>query len=96
MWLLVLSYAAVFATLLWYRYADNDIYLFKYLALISWGASIMFFIDHVYGYLTEGGGEFFEVSVDAILLGFTLLLFILVIWLFILLIRDPRGVLKKH
>jgi len=72
---------------------DNDIYLFKYLAAISWGASIMFFIDHVYGYLTEGG-EFIDTSVDAVLLGFVLQLFVLILWMLILIIKNPKKSVK--
>ena len=95
MWLLILAYTAVLATILWYRSAGNDIYMFKYLALIAWGATIMFFIDHVYGYLTEGG-EFIETSIDALLLGFVLQLSTLIMWLLILLVKDPKRVFRKH
>ena len=94
MWLLILCYGAVFATILWYKNAENDQLLFKYLAMILWGASIMFFVDHVYGYLTEGG-EFLDISLDATILGFALLLFSLLLWLLILLVKDPRRVFKK-
>jgi len=93
MWLIILAYTAVIATILWYRSAENDIYLFKYLALISWGATVMFFIDHVYGYLTEGG-EFIDLSTDAIVLGIILQLFILVLWLALLLLKDPKHVIR--
>jgi hypothetical protein len=50
----------------------------------------MFFIDSLYSYLNGEG--FIEVSIDAIILGFSLLLIALVIWLIILLIKDPRKV----
>jgi len=93
MWLIILAYTAVIATLLWYRSAENDVYLFKYLALISWGATVMFFIDHVYSYLTEGG-EFIDLSIDAIMLGIVLQLFILVLWLALLLLKDPKHVIR--
>jgi len=93
MWLVILAYTAIIATLLWYKHAENDTYLFKYLALISWGATIMFFIDHVYRYLTEGG-EFIDTSPDAILLGIVLNLITLGLWTLILLIKDPKRVIR--
>ncbi|OYT38098.1 MAG: hypothetical protein B6U89_06340 [Desulfurococcales archaeon ex4484_58] len=94
MWLLILSYAALIATILWYRNAENDEYMLKFLSTILWGASIMFFIDHIYGWINEGK-EFFEISIDAAILGFTLLYIALLLWLTILLIKDPKRVFKK-
>ena len=93
MWLVVLAYGAVIATLLWYSRAEKDEYCFKYLALMLWGATIMVFIDHVFGYINEG--SFMEVSTDAIALGFSALLGVLVLWLLIIFVKDPRRVLRK-
>jgi len=94
-WLLVLGYAAVVATLLWYSRAERNVYMLKYLSLVLWGATVMSFIDHVYGYLTEGG-SFLNASPDALLLGFSMLLVALIAWLLALLIKDPRRVLRKQ
>jgi len=94
MWLIIVSYLAVLSTILWYVNAENDKLLLKYLALISWGASIMIFIDHLYGYLT-GNGEFLDVSIDSTILGFALTLFIMMIWMVILLVKDPKRVWRK-
>jgi hypothetical protein len=94
MWLLVLGYAATIATALWYvgKARGEDLCL-NYLATMLWGATIMFFIDAIYSYLN--GEEFIEVSADAAALGFSLLLVVLVIWLFILFLKDPKKVLAK-
>ncbi|WP_440059476.1 hypothetical protein ACSU1N_06725 [Thermogladius sp. 4427co] len=94
MWLLILAYAAAISTILWYSRAERDEYGFKYLASILWGATIMVFVDHVYGYLTEGGG-FFDTSLDALVLGFTMLLVAILAWLLIVLVKDPRGILRR-
>lgn len=94
MWLLVLAMAAVLSTAVWYSKAENDVYMLKLLSLILWGATIMVFVDHVMGYLMEGG-EFLEMSVEATVLGFVLLVSALVVWEIILLIKDPKGVLHK-
>ncbi|MCR6691241.1 MAG: hypothetical protein HA488_00825 [Candidatus Verstraetearchaeota archaeon] len=92
MWLIILAFAAAIVTPLWYSMADDDKYLLKVLCLILWGATIMVFVDHVYGFLTEGG-EFLEMTLDATLLGFTMLIFALIIWEIVLLLKDPKGVL---
>jgi hypothetical protein len=54
----------------------------------------MVFIDHVMGYLIEGG-EFLELTLDATVLGFAMLTAALVVWEIILLLKDPKGVLYK-
>lgn len=95
MWLIVLAMASALSTALWYSKAENDVYMLKLLSLILWGASIMVFVDHVMGYLMEGG-EFLEISAEATVLGFVLLITALVIWEVVLLIKDPRGVFYKR
>ncbi|MCL7388086.1 MAG: hypothetical protein LZ170_06065 [Thaumarchaeota archaeon] len=94
MWLVVLAMAAALSTAVWYSKAENDVYMLKLLSLILWGATIMVFVDHVMGYLMEGG-EFLEMSVEATVLGFVLLVSALVFWEIVLLIKDPKRVLHK-
>lgn len=94
MWLVILAFASAIITPIWYSRAENDRYLLKLLCLILWGTTIMVFVDHVMGYLMEGG-EFFELTVDATVLGFVLLTAALVIWEVVLLLKDPRQVLYK-
>ncbi|MEM1991207.1 MAG: hypothetical protein QXL13_01015 [Nitrososphaerota archaeon] len=94
MWLVVLAMAATLSTAIWYSKAENDVYMLKLLSLIFWGATIMVFIDHVMGYLMEGGA-FLEMSVEAAVLGFILLIFALIVWEIVLIIKDPKGVLRK-
>jgi len=86
--------AAVIATAIWYIYDDRrETYSLGVLALILWGTSIMVLVDHVMGYLAEGG-EFIEATPDAALLSATLLLTALIVWEVVLLVRDPKGILK--
>lgn len=94
MWLIILAFAAAIVTPIWYSVAEEDKYLLKILCLILWGATIMVFIDHVMGFLMEGG-EFFELTLDATVLGFVMLIAALVIWEIVLLLKDPKGVLYK-
>lgn len=72
MWLIILLFSALISTALRYSRADNDQMMLKHLSLIVWGASIMVFVDHVMGFVIEGG-EFLETSIEAIVLGFIML-----------------------
>jgi peptidoglycan biosynthesis protein MviN/MurJ (putative lipid II flippase) len=94
MWLILTALAAIVTTVIWYVNAPEDKYKVGLLSLAFWGATLMWLVDHVMAYLTEGG-EFFELSQDATMLGVSVILVALVIWLFILLIGDPKGVLRK-
>ncbi|KYH38473.1 MAG: hypothetical protein AYL28_003630 [Candidatus Bathyarchaeota archaeon B23] len=69
--------------------------MLRFLNLTLWGATIMVLVDHIIGYLTEGG-EFLELTAEATALGFALLIIALVIWEIALLLRDPRGVLHRR
>jgi hypothetical protein len=95
MWLIVLAFAATIATAIWYTQAENDKYLLKYLSLIFWGTTIMVLVDHVVPFIMEGGGEFFEVSLEAAVLSGLMVVVGLVLWEGILLIKDPKGVLYR-
>jgi len=95
MWLIILSFAATITTALWYSKAENDKHMLNFLSLILWGTTIMVLVDHVIGYLMEGG-EFLEITVEATVLGSVMLIAALVIWEIALLIKDPKGVLYKR
>jgi uncharacterized protein (DUF486 family) len=93
LWLLVLNYAAIFSTLAWYALkANNKDYCLNYLSLMLWGATLMAFVDHIFSYARGEG--FFELSSDSLALGFSLVAVALMIWLVILLYKDPLKVLK--
>jgi peptidoglycan biosynthesis protein MviN/MurJ (putative lipid II flippase) len=94
MWLIILAFAAAIVTPIWYSMAENDKYMLKLLCLILWGATIMVLVDHVMGYLMEGG-EFLELTLDATVLGFAMLIAALVIWEIVLILKDPKKVLYR-
>ncbi|MCW4046952.1 MAG: hypothetical protein NWE99_05245 [Candidatus Bathyarchaeota archaeon] len=96
MWLIILAFAAIIATAIWYTQAENDKYLLKYLSLILWGTTIMVLVDHVVPYLMEGGGEFFDVSIEATILSGVMLVVGLAVWEGALLLKDPKGVIYKR
>jgi len=95
MWLVILAFAATIATALWYSKAEDDRYMLSFLSLILWGTTIMVIVDHVMGYLMEGG-EFFEMTTEATVLGGIMLIAALVVWEGALLIKDPKCVLYKR
>ena len=94
MWLILTVSAAIIVTIVWYVKAPEDKYKLGLLSLMFWGATIMWLIDHIIAYATEGG-EFFEISMDGTLLGVTVIVLALMVWLVILLVSDPKGVLKR-
>ena len=86
--------AAIVSTIIWYVNAPNDKYKLSTLSFIFWGATLMWLVDHVLAYLIEGG-EFFEVSLNATLLGVNVVLLGLIVWIIILLVKDPKGIFVK-
>ena len=95
MWLVILAFAATIATALWYSKAENDKYLLKFLSLILWGTTIMVMVDHTLGFLMEGG-EFMEMTTEAMVLGGVMLIAALGVWEGALILKDPKGVIYKR
>jgi hypothetical protein len=94
MWLILTALAAIITTVIWYVMSPRDKYKLGILSLMFWGATIMWLVDHVMAFLTEGG-EFFEVNLDATMLGISVILLALIIWLTVLLVSDPKRIMKK-
>jgi peptidoglycan biosynthesis protein MviN/MurJ (putative lipid II flippase) len=94
MWLILTALAAIITTVIWYVKAPQDKYKLGLLSLTFWGATLMWLVDHVMAYLAEGG-EFIEVGPDATLLGVSVIVLTLFIWVIALLVSDPRGVLVR-
>jgi hypothetical protein len=94
MWLIITALAAIITTVIWYIQAPVDKYKVGLLSLAFWGATIMWLVDHIIAHITKGG-DFFELNQDATMLGISVIIFALFVWLIILLISDPRGVIKK-
>jgi len=94
MWLIITALAAVITTAIWYAKAPDDKYKLGLLSLFFWGATLMWLVDHIMAYVTEGG-EFFEINLDATLLGVAVIVFALFVWEIVLVISDPKGVLRK-
>lgn len=97
MTLLITVFAAVFATLKWYSDKDNELRLAP-LLMMYWGASLMWLVDAVFEFV-ELKDEFFAPAVADMIndafLGFAAVALGLVIWLVILLVKDPSGRVRK-
>ena len=97
MTLLTTVFAAVICTVVWYRNAPKDEMKVGILCLMYWGASLMWLVDAVFEY-AELKAEYFTPAPAEMLgdlyLGLSAVALGLVIWLAILLIKDPKGAVK--
>ena len=97
MTLLTTVFAAVICTVIWYRTAPKSEMMVGTLCLMYWGASLMWLVDAVFEY-AELREEYFTPAPADMLndfyLGLSVVALGLVIWLAILLIKDPKGVVK--
>mgnify|MGYP001267659298 FL=1 len=97
MTLLTTIFAAIICTIVWYKNAPKDELKVGILCWLFWGASLMWLVDAIFEY-AELGAEFFAPApVDMLndfYLGLSVVALGLIIWLVILLIKDPRGVVK--
>ncbi len=99
MTLLITIFAAIISTIVWYITKSKNINMkLGTLSLIYWGASLMWFVDAIFEY-AELKAEYFtpEIAdmVNDSFLGFSAVALGLIIWVVILLIKDPKGVFKK-
>lgn len=97
MTLLTCVFAAVIATLCWYRTAQREDLKLGVLCWLYWGASLMWLIDAVLEY-AELQAEYFCPApgdmLNDLFLGLSVVALGLVIWIVYLLIKDPKGVVK--
>lgn len=98
MTLLITVFAAVITTAIWYKKNDEKMLLGP-LCWMFWGASIMWFVDAIFEY-AELKAEYFNPALEDIIndtfLGLSVVALALVIWVVILLIKDPRGTVRAR
>ncbi len=97
MTLLTTVFAAIISTIIWYRNAPKSQMNVGILCWMYWGASLMWFIDAVFEYADIREAYFTPAPADMLndlYLGLSVIALGLVIWLVILLIKDPKGVVK--
>lgn len=95
MTLLITAFAAIISTIAWYNVkADRKL---GTLALMFWGASLMWLVDSVVEYI-EAPAEFFTPAASDMIndfyLGLSVVALGLIIWLIVLLVKDPDGKIR--
>ena len=97
MTLLITVIAAVAATVAWYVKAPDRKLRLGTLCLMYWGAALMWTVDAVAEYI-ELKEAFFTPAAEDMLndafLGLSAVTLGLVIWLVILLVKDPKGAVR--
>ena len=97
MTLLTTVFAAIICTVLWYKNAPESKMKLGILCWLYWGASIMWLVDAIFEY-AELHEEYFTPApadmLNDLYLGLSVVALGLIIWLIILLVKDPKGVVK--
>lgn len=97
MTLLISALAAVICTVIWYKNLPANEMRYDILCFMFWGATIMWFVDAIFEY-AKLGAEYFTPAAEDMLndmfLGLSVVVFALIVWVVILIIKDPKGVVK--
>lgn len=97
MTLLITVFAAVICTVLWYRQAPKDELKLSVLCFLYWGASLMWFVDALFEYAELHANYFTPAPADLLndlFLGLSVIALGGIVWLIVLLIKDPKGIVK--
>ena len=98
MTLLITIFAAVIATVEWYKDAHKNEFNLAPLCWMYWGASIMWLVDAIFEY-SEIGAELFTPApldmLNDLYLGLSVVALGLIVWIIILLVKDPKGIVKS-
>ena len=96
MTLLICVFAAIIFTIKWYQRKDDSM-LLGVPCVCFWGASLMWLGDAIFEY-AELGAEYFTPAAEDMLndafLGLSVVALGMILWLVILLVKDPKGVVK--
>ena len=97
MTLLITVCAAIIATIVWYKNCPKDEMKIGTLCWLYWGASIMWLVDALFEY-AELKAEYFTPALEDMIndafLGLAVVALGMIIWLVILMIKDPQGKIK--
>ena len=98
MTLLTSVFAAIICTIIWYKNAPKDDMKVGILCWLYWGASLMWLVDAIFEYAELRADYFTPAPADMLndlYLGLSVVALGLIIWLVILLIKDPKGAVKN-
>lgn len=99
MTLLICTFAAVVASVVWYLTPARSELRLGFLSLMFWGASLMWLVDAIMEYREIGADYFTPAGADMLndaFLGVSVVALGLVIWLVAVLLADPRHVFARH
>ena len=97
MTLLVTVFAALITTAICYKKQPDSEMKLGILCWMFWGASLMWLIDAIFEYAELGAAYFTPEPADMLndlFLGLSVVALAMVIWIVVLLIWDPKGVIK--
>ena len=95
--LLTIVFAAIISTIVWYMNAPESKMKLGVLCWLYWGASLMWFVDAIFEYAELGAEYFTPAPLDMLndfFLGLSVVALGLMIWLIVVLVKDPKGVVK--
>lgn len=98
MTLLTAVFAAIAATILWYFKDGKNQLKLGTLSLMYWSASLMWMVDAVFEYIQLKSEYFTPAPQDMLndfFLGMSVVALGLILWLILLLFKDPKGVVKQ-
>ena len=97
MTLLTSVFAAIICTIIWYKNAPKNEMKVGVLCWLYWGASLMWLVDAIFEY-AELGAKYFTPDpadmLNGLYLGLSVVALGLIVWLIILLIKDPKKVIR--
>ena len=99
MTLLVAVSAAVISTVVWYSSKTARELKVGVLCWMFWGASLMWLGDAIMEYIELGAEYFTPAPVDMLndlFLGLSVVALALVVWVVVMLVKDPKGVVKAQ
>lgn len=97
MTLLTTIFAAIISTVIWYRNAPENEMKVSVLCWMYWGASLMWLVDAIFEYAELHEAYFTPEPIEMLndfYLGLSVAALGLIIWLVILLVKDPKGVVR--
>lgn len=95
--LLTTIFAAIISTIIWYSHAPENEMKVSVLCWMYWGASLMWLVDAIFEYAELHEAYFTPEPVEMLndfYLGLSVVALGLIIWLVILLVKDPKGVVR--